>query len=300
MGTEVLHEGGRTKVLFTRPLDNNVTAITLGGNTPLVWAYGPGDKLAYHQANRGSIHINFANTIIDVTEDVTGQNQKILHGALMFIGWGMFIPLGSLAAVCGGSRFEAGGQTYFDAHRVLQSTGLIATMVGVIDIVFSLYGHEFSKAFVEGLPKHGYFGFAIMLFGIAQPLNAFCRPSKDNENRATWEFLHKNLGRILTFLGFANCILGSLLAKQQHKTVAMFNVFLILSIISAVLWLFLHIAGKMRPMGSKGIDLFNIEDDSDAESSSNVRTLLKSEGDSVNDNNNNVNDPFSLPPLSSF
>jgi len=59
LATEVLHEGGRTKVLFTRPLDNGATAITLGGVTPLVWAYGAGDRIAYHSSRRAAVHVRF-------------------------------------------------------------------------------------------------------------------------------------------------------------------------------------------------------------------------------------------------
>merc|ERR1719411_2465467 len=109
-------------------------------------------------------------------------------------------------------------------------------MVGVIQIIFSLYPNEFFKAFKTGLPKHGYLGLAIMLLGIAQPLNALCRPSKGSALRATWELFHKFTGRILTICGFFNCGLGALLAMKQGNDVAKFRVLLILSISFAVLW----------------------------------------------------------------
>merc|ERR1712050_599520 len=125
----------------------------------------------------------------------------------MLFGWGLLIPLGTLAAVYGGPRFELGGPKYFDAHRALQSAGLFVGIVGLYDIISALYPNNFGKTFITGLPKHGYFGLVIMLLGILQPVNGIIRPSRTSKMRTNWEFLHKNIGRTLAIGGLVNCIM---------------------------------------------------------------------------------------------
>merc|ERR1712110_223719 len=57
---DVLHEGGRTMVMFTRPLDNSVKTIALGGSTSIVWAFGSGNTIQYHGSNKGTKAVTFA------------------------------------------------------------------------------------------------------------------------------------------------------------------------------------------------------------------------------------------------
>merc|ERR1712113_724593 len=65
-----------------------------------------------------------------------------------------------------------------------------------------------------------------------------------------WEMVHKNLGRVATLLGLGNCILGALLARQQHENGAQlvnggpFSLYLMFSLATSGVFMLCYVVGK--------------------------------------------------------
>lgn len=159
---EVLHEGGRTTIIFTRPLDNGVKTIAYDGDTSIIYAFGRGSTINYHDANRKVIAFNFATGV--ATEDTTQRDAKIVHGSLMIVSWGFLLPLGTLAAAWGGPRFKNGGPRPFHMHRVAQSVGLLVAIAGAVYALVQLYDATAT------MPVHGVLGMIVTIVGMLQPL----------------------------------------------------------------------------------------------------------------------------------
>lgn len=223
--TEVLHEGGKTIIIFTRPLDNGVKTITYDGDTSIIYAFGSGNTISYHGTDKRVNVINFAAG--ESTVDTTARDNKVFHGSLMMLGWGFLLPLGTLTAAWAGPRFKSGGPKAFNVHRTVQSLGLLVAITGAVYALVQIYDAAAT------MPFHGILGTIVMIVGVLQPLNAFFRPHGDGNARVYWELLHKNAGRGATFLGVCNCILGSMLARRQHEGEEIFDALLIISFILA-------------------------------------------------------------------
>jgi len=231
----VLHEDGKTHVIFKRPMDNGMTKIVWDADTPLLFAYGEGTEIKYHGANKKAVALNFATGAS--AEDTTVQDNKLTHAICMILGWGTLIPMGTSMAAWGGPRFKAGGGKFFKAHRAIQSVGLLVALAGVIFALTQLYGEE--------LPTHGLLGLIIMSLGVLQPMNAFIRPHNDQPYRKQWELIHKNIGRTATLLGPINCVLGAALAFEQHPDVSVFDTLRIISIVLVVTFVCAWVSGKV-------------------------------------------------------
>lgn len=157
-------------------------------------------------------------------EDASSRDHKAVHGVLMLSSWGLLIPLGTLAAAWGGARFKVGGPKLFNAHRWLQSLGLLLSLAGVSYAMMLIYNGNLSK--IAELPMHGLIGLAVTVIGVLQPLNAILRPHGDGMLRVAWELLHKTMGRFATVAGLLNCILGAVVARQQEGDEALFSTLL--------------------------------------------------------------------------
>jgi hypothetical protein len=232
--TEVLHEGGRTISIFTRPLDNGVKAITYEADTSIIYAFGSGSTLSYHGADKEVLTFNFATGA--ATVDTTVRDAKVVHGTLMIISWGFLLPIGALAAAWGGSRFKNGGAPVFNTHRGVQSLGLSISIAGAIYALAEIYDSA------GDMPLHGIIGLLVMVVGVLQPFNALFRPHGTGRNRMLWELLHKGAGRAAILLGLINCITGGALAYEQHADEGLFNAYSILAIIGLVLYVLTWVA----------------------------------------------------------
>lgn len=235
--TSVLRNGGRTQVLFKRPLDNGVKSLSCNGNVDILYAYGSG-SLSYHGGNKAAVSVNLQS--LSVKEDTTVRDHKVLHGILMMASWGFLLPIGTLAAVWGGPHFSQLGPKAFKMHRGVQVVGLAVALIGVVYALGNIYSSATS------MPTHGVLGLIIMSVGVLQPLNALLRPhGTDSKPRRLWELLHKNAGRAATVAGLINCIVGSALVKDQHTTDGGFNVMLVLSILFTSVFVTAFVAGKI-------------------------------------------------------
>jgi hypothetical protein len=155
------------------------------------------------------------------------------HGSLMLISWGFLIPLGIVSARL---LRHFPNSLWFQVHRVVQPLGIITALAGWITALagpFNVLGSGvYDAQFV-----HAVLGSSVMGLGLLQPINAYLRPHKqvetdsddDNYNynfpdetslkqRRYWEWGHKTIGYLATFLGMVNCFIGMALSgKYQEK-----------------------------------------------------------------------------------
>ncbi|EDO40900.1 predicted protein [Nematostella vectensis] len=161
----------------------------------------------------------------DIECDGMNLNLIMLHGILMFIGWGVLLQGGAFIA----RYFRHKDPWWFKMHRGLQVSGLVFAIGGFACAVVSV-------PFDHLMFAHGGLGLAIMIMGILQPLNAIIRPHKHRDGSPTrkriiWEWCHKLLGRLALVLALINICLGLFLAvvPQVAWTVwyAVLGVFLV-------------------------------------------------------------------------
>ncbi len=102
---------------------------------------------------------------------------KVAHGAIMFLAWGVFLPLGIFIA-----RFTktlkpgAKVPVWFQYHRIIQSVGLCFALVGFIMALTMVDGDHFMR-------PHQRLGLAVMIVGLLQPMNALIRPHPQPRTR---------------------------------------------------------------------------------------------------------------------
>ena len=124
----------------------------------------------------------------------------MMHGILMFLGWGVFLQAGAFIARY--LRFKA--PLWFHLHRIFQVTGLALAVIGFI-----------LGFFQTSIPLfvHGALGILIMVIGVQQPINGFFRPhikegEKPKLRRIIWSYFHVYSGRIALILAIVNISLG--------------------------------------------------------------------------------------------
>ncbi|XP_076911249.1 cytochrome b561, DM13 and DOMON domain-containing protein At5g54830-like [Bidens hawaiensis] len=210
-------ENGVITLEFTRPLDpgcnrkeriecNNIIEPT----TPLKVIWAMGAKWSSDHLTESNMHSVKSNKPVRVSlirgsaeaeEDI--RPVLAVHGFMMFLAWGMFLPGGILAA-----RFtkHLPGDIWFKVHVYLQYAGLVITFLGILFAVAELHGFYLGSLHVK-------FGFLTILMGCMQPVNAYFRPKKGgNENpstkRVVWEYIHTYVGRCSILVGIAALFTG--------------------------------------------------------------------------------------------
>ena len=124
----------------------------------------------------------------------------MMHGILMFLGWGVFLQLGAFIARY--LRFKA--PLWFHLHRIFQVLGLAIAIIGFILAFFQTSFPLF---------WHAAIGIIVMLIGIQQPINGIFRPhitpgKKPTIKRLIWSYFHIYAGRIALLLALLNITLG--------------------------------------------------------------------------------------------
>jgi len=200
IGTQV---NQMTTIFFTRNFSSGQFPIDPSGFNVVIGSLSPDDYAGVEQHGldghtNGKISINFAtgasSIIVDPLYDA--------HGVLMFLGWGVIIPLGMLFA-----RYfrHLPGPIWFDVHRVLQPLGYLIALVGFIIALIMVKG--------QIAVPHGQFGISIMIVGFFQVLFAIFRPHKEPGSHPTtarkcFEYGHWWVGRLLVLAGIANVFVG--------------------------------------------------------------------------------------------
>jgi len=236
---EVIKSGGRTYLFFERDLVTDSSTLSMSGTQKMIWAMGSGATLGYHQ-DRKPVDVDLGSCRASV--DTTFATKKQVHGALMWIGWGVLLPTGAAAAASGGERFKKRGPVWgprlFKAHRALQSLGYVVALIGII---YAL--SEFSS---DGLHGHGVVGIVIMVFATGLVLSGIFRPHPEPRTtaRIAFEKFHRNVGPAIAFMGAINCVSGGWLSQDQESSLNAFSSFFIPALITAVLFLIAYVAGK--------------------------------------------------------
>ncbi|XP_062595774.1 uncharacterized protein LOC134257148 [Saccostrea cucullata] len=153
-------------------------------------------------------------------------NFPLVHGILMFLGWGVCLVWGTFIA----RYFSSSGTTWFLLHRIFQVSGLVLSVIGLVMGIVAVQFDHFKFA-------HGAIGIIIMLLGLSQPFNALIRPHRPEEGekktlkRRIWELFHHNIGRVAVALALVNISLGVFLALAHTAVWALWFVYLIIIIL---------------------------------------------------------------------
>ncbi len=126
---------------------------------------------------------------------------RAFHGAMMFLSWGVFLPVGVAVARYAKSLPNA---LWFRIHRPLQVTGVLFSIGGfVASYLMVPIGHYSAR-------PHAIIGLLVFALGLFQPLNALVRPHPEprTRRRVAWELVHKNGGRVAVVLGLINPFYG--------------------------------------------------------------------------------------------
>jgi hypothetical protein len=165
----------------------------------VLWAYGESEDFSQgHGNNKSPITINFASGA--VTEQL--PVIKIVHGVLMFLSFGLLMPIGVIAARFGKDAFPA--PKWFHIHRGVQTAALALALIGfALAIKFTI------DAKVDHFSVlHSKIGLGVFIGAILQPFIAFIRPAKGEKNRALWEAVHKSIGWLAVLLAILVILLG--------------------------------------------------------------------------------------------
>lgn len=190
-----------TAVKFTRSLASGSNPLSLTDATPMVIAYGTQDRLTQHAS--GARDAFFLNLVTgEVTYPKVGsatQNVALrkAHGALMFAGFGVFIPVGIIIARYGKEDL---GESWFLIHLLLQLSGYFIAFAAFLIALYMVNGTHFTTK------AHSQLGLAVVVSGVVQLTLGFFRPAHVEKGfptpplRFVWEILHKWLGRTLNLV----------------------------------------------------------------------------------------------------
>lgn len=163
-------------------------------------------------------------------------NLLLVHGLLMFFGWGVCLVWGTFIA----RYFSSSGTTWFLLHRIFQVSGLVLSFIGFVLGIVSVQFDHFKFA-------HGAIGIIVMLLGVSQPFNALVRPHRPAEGEKTplkrriWELVHHNIGRVAVALALINISLGVFLALAHKAVWVLWFIYLIVVILVFVFFELLKI-----------------------------------------------------------
>ncbi|KAL4560262.1 hypothetical protein LXL04_032412 [Taraxacum kok-saghyz] len=211
-------EQGIITLEFTRPLNpdcngrqrvecKNIVEPTSVLN--VIWAMGSkwtannltGSNMHYVTSSK-PVRVSLLRGSAEADEEL--KPVLAVHGFMMFLAWGMFLPGGVLAA-----RYmkHVNGDFWFKIHVYSQCSGLTIAFLGLLFAVAELRGLRFDSLHVK-------FGMLTLFFGCIQPINAYLRPKKapDGEvplpRRIVWEYIHAYSGRLGVCFGIIAIITG--------------------------------------------------------------------------------------------
>eukprot|EP01137_Pigoraptor_chileana_P032271 Opistho-2@21380 len=198
-------------------------------------------------------------------EEEGSEGAKNAHGVLMFLAFGIAMPLGILSvirlkphpmdapsdSVCLSYFVVRSKQPWFIIHALFQLFCLIFAIAGFA-LAFKIAGER--EPVYNGV--HGSLGVAVMSFLLFQPVNAALRPNPPavgqtpSAVRRVWEMVHKNIGRLLFVLGSTNVFIGfRLLGLPTWCTVA-FAMLFIAYVVAALMRL--HATGRIPFISTGG------------------------------------------------
>jgi hypothetical protein len=183
----VIDVNGKTTLFFTRSISSGKNPINQQKGNTLIGAISNSKAISYHTAHSGAVQANFY-TGTSATTARFGYPEA--HGLLMFLSWGLVLPLGVVWARY--TRYMPDA-IWFKIHRIAQYGAFPVAILAFILIVSS------SKVPFGSHPHH-IVGTIIMILGVLQIISAFFRPHKEGHltrSRVMFEYFHWWNGRFL-------------------------------------------------------------------------------------------------------
>jgi len=226
VSSTVTSVGGTTSVEVTLKTAYEFNgAQTISAASDIVVAYGnlrgSGDAPAQHSASNRA-----AGTLSGDAAPV--DSLEISHGVLMFLSWGLLLPLGWMAAryLKFSDKKMCGFPYWWAIHRPLQIIAYVLSLIAFVIIVIAVADANAAQ-FSGGISKfHKPLGLIITILGAVQVLIAIFRPhpSEDGSKglwRKIWEQKHHWLGRGLLAAAVPQIFSGiaELLTEDQDRDV---------------------------------------------------------------------------------
>jgi len=205
--TSATFAGGVTTIFFTRTLMSGNNPITDPTMVPVIASsLDTADMIGYHGPCRVQ-QVYLINLVTGGGSAGSGQMANPLkdaHGALMLVGWGIFLVAGVVAARYGKGL---GGDWWFTLHQIFQVTGFLMVSAAFTLSWIMTGGVYFMTTF------HDQLGLTIMIIAYFQFFGGLLRPHKGKDDhkstaRAIFEVLHPWTGRILLVLSVINIFGG--------------------------------------------------------------------------------------------
>ncbi|CAN8265618.1 unnamed protein product [Cochlearia groenlandica] len=188
--------------------------MVLPPNTTLVnhlWQDGPlkeGDRLGMH-AMSGD-HLKSMSTLDLLSGQVTATKPangnmllvKRIHGLINAVSWGIFMPIGVLAARYM-RTYQGLDPMWFYIHIFFQTTGYFAGLLGGLGTAIYMARHTGMSA-----TPHTVIGLVLFGLGFLQILALKARPDKDHKYRKYWNWYHHTVGYVVIVLSIYNIYKG--------------------------------------------------------------------------------------------
>lgn len=224
---------------------NDVT-LSPNADLPLPGAAAAAPSANYYPPPHGAS----LNTSTGVGGVVGGEGEPInvkfvIHGWLMAVGWGFFVPAGVWAVrylrppddapPAKSALVESLRSRWLQLHWMINAAGLSCAAVGLFlsySAVEDESGGGDDTASAHLSSNHSYYGAGTLLLGMYQPLNAFLRPANTNNNlagsgaggsgsgggkstpRVRWERVHRVAGVLGLFLSAVAVTSGAEVAEE--------------------------------------------------------------------------------------
>lgn len=196
-----------TVVKFTRSLNSGQNKLFTDKATSIAVAFGSSTTLAQHSSsNRAIAQVNFVTgSITGEKKQIADKNYKIAHGALMFIGFTVLLPIGFFFARFG--QFTI-GESWFLLHLIFQLVGYAIAFAGfVIALWMVRKAHFKTKA-------HAQLGVSVVIAAVVQIALGFFRPhhaaagEKPTTIRKVWLWIHRCFGIIIMIVAVISVFFG--------------------------------------------------------------------------------------------
>jgi hypothetical protein len=212
---------GLTTLKWRKKLDTGDTKGDIPfveGTLDVTWGFhpsNPGPAIGQHgPQTKGNAKIDF---FAGTGKVVDTQKLKLAHGYLMFLGWAIFIPVGSFIA-----RFLKKFPWWFNVHRILNGFAMLMTTAAFI---IGVYMVDKSNQFKD---PHHQLGLAITILGTFQPILGIMADKMFNPDRTSTpifpDIIHWIFGWSAYLLGYVNIILGMRLYGSTEGLVIAFGV----------------------------------------------------------------------------
>lgn len=187
-------DAGEVVAKFVHPIDDGPFA-----NQPVkfIWAFNEnGDLREQRHDEKGIKEIDFLSS--SVGDTLTSEEQKyVAHGAIMFVAWGVLVPIGVFFA-----RYGKRIKGWFWVHVSANSLAVTFVIAGAA-IAFAKFESE--DEFV-----HQQVGITLLAASVVHILSGVVKPSWQTHYKArmAWGVAHRFVGRAILLMSVWNIYTG--------------------------------------------------------------------------------------------